>query len=43
MKRDKLTTLATIVTLCGCAVKMVITLKEHGARKEIDDAELVEE
>lgn len=35
MNKDKITTLAIIVVICGCAVKMVTTLKEHGTRKEI--------
>lgn len=33
-----------IVTLCGCAVKMVTTLKEYGVRKEIvGEVDVIEE
>lgn len=35
MNKDKITTLAMVIAICGCAVKMVTTLKAHGARKEI--------
>lgn len=44
MDKDKITTLAIIATICGCAVKMVTTLKAHGARKEIvSEVEVIEE
>lgn len=34
MYKDKVITGALIVALCGCAVKMVKTLRDHGAVDE---------
>lgn len=43
MNKDKVVTGALIVTLCWCAVKMVKTLRDHGAVNEELVNELVDE